>query len=82
MDNFYSAVISLLGLTRQNEGAAGVVFMLCKMAVANGSNGTYTGNPFSALKQALIGAGCDGYAYQHEGVSQLLTSAELRFASR
>lgn len=82
MNNFYSAVISLLGLTRQNDGPAGVVFMLCKMGEANATSGAYVGNPFTALKNAIASSGCDGYAYQHEGVSQLLTSAELRFASR
>jgi hypothetical protein len=82
MNNFYSAVISILGLTRESPGPAGVVYLICKMGDVNASSGTYVGNPFTALKTAIVASACQSYAYHNEGVEQLLTSAELRFASR
>ena len=83
MNNFYSAVISILGLTRESQGPAGVVYLICKMGEANASSGSYTGsNPFTALKAAIVASAGQTYGYHNEGVEQFLTSAELRFASR
>jgi hypothetical protein len=81
MNNFYAAVISILGLTAQSQNAAGVIWLICSMGVANASSGSYTGNPFTALKAAITAAGGRSMGYQ-DGAEQLLTSAEMRFASR
>jgi hypothetical protein len=76
--NFYSAVISLMGLSASSQGAAGVVYMLCKMGEANATTGAYTGNPFSALKSAIVVSGGRSMAFQ-DGVEPLLTSWEMKF---
>jgi hypothetical protein len=82
MNSLYTAVVSILGLSRESTGPAGVVYLICKMGEANASSGAYVGNPFSALKSAIVASTGQSYGYHNEGVEQLLTSAELRFASR
>jgi hypothetical protein len=82
LNNFYSAAVSILGLTRESQGPAGVVFLICKMGEANASSGSFTGNPFTALKAAIVASAGQSYGYHNEGIEQFLTSAELRFASR
>jgi hypothetical protein len=57
------------------------VYLICKMGEANASSGSYTGNPVTALKTAIVASAGRTLPYQ-DGVEQLLTSAELRFASR
>jgi hypothetical protein len=82
MNNFYTAIVSLMGLTVNSNGPAGVVFLLCKMGEANASSGTFTGSPFAALKAAIAASAGQSYGYHNEGVEQLLTSADLKFSSR
>jgi len=83
MNNFYQACVSLLQLGPTSQGPAGVVWLVCSVALGAGASGSYTGNPFTALKNAIVIAstGSNPMAYQ-DGVVQMLTSAELRFASR
>ncbi len=83
MNNLYTAIISLMGLTVNSNGPAGVVFLICKMGEANASSGTYAGSPFAALKAAIrrCAAG-QSYGYHNEGVEALLSSADLKFSSR
>lgn len=58
MNNFFSAVISLMQLSPTSQNGAGVLYLICATALAGGASGTYTAgsNPFTALKNAITGA--------------------------
>ena len=54
--NFFADVISLMQLKPSSHGGAGFLYVVCSVAVATGATGSYTGNPFTALKNAIVNA--------------------------
>jgi hypothetical protein len=73
----FDVIIRDLGLTPESQGDAGTLYLLCAFARDN-STGTYSGNPYSAVKALLSAGRSNGYRQ----VDNLLTSGETRWASR
>jgi hypothetical protein len=79
MTNPWLAVLSILGITRESQGAAGTLYLVCS-ACGAAYGGSFSGNPFSEVKRLLLAAGDRSLGYQT--VEGTLTAGELRYATR
>ena len=73
----FDYILRDLGLTAESQGEAGGLYLLLAFARDN-ANGSYSGNPYSAVKALLSAGRSNGY----RAVENLLTSGESRWNSR
>jgi hypothetical protein len=77
--NPFTTVLNDMGLTRESQGPAGQLHLLCSFG-RDQYGSTVTTNPYTEVKRLLLASAGRSLAYQE--VEILLTSGESRWASR